>query len=61
MLKILGVNKVRLLTNNPAKLEGLTKYGIEIASREKIEVTPNEIDLNYLLTKQNKMGHLTNY
>lgn len=61
MLKILGVNKVRLLTNNPAKLEGLTKYGIEIASREKIEATPNEIDLNYLLTKQNKMGHLTNY
>ena len=61
MLKILGVNKVRLLTNNPAKLEGLSKYGIEIVSREKIEVMPNEIDLNYLKTKQNKMGHLTNY
>ncbi len=61
MLKILGITKVRLLTNNPAKLEGLTKYGIEISAREKIEVEPNEIDFNYLLTKQNKMGHLTNY
>lgn len=61
MLEILGVNKIRLLTNNPAKLEGITKYGIEITKREKIEVTPNDIDLNYLLTKQNKMGHMTSY
>lgn len=61
MLKLLGIHKIRLLTNNPTKLEGLTKYGIEITSREKIEVVPNEVDINYLLTKQNRMGHLTNY
>lgn len=61
MLKILGVNKIKVLTNNPKKLEGLTKYGIEITERLKIEVSPNDIDKDYLLTKQNKMGHLTDY
>lgn len=61
MLKILNIQKVKLLTNNPSKLQGLTKYGIEIVSREKIEVNPNDIDLGYLLTKQNKMGHMTHY
>ncbi len=61
MLKNLGVNKIKLLTNNPTKLEDLTKYGIEIAERLKIEVTPNDVDMNYLMTKQQKMGHMTNY
>lgn len=61
ILKTLGVNQIRLLTNNPAKLEGLKKYGIEIMQRQKIEVKPNDIDRNYLITKQEKMGHLTNY
>jgi len=61
ILKTLGINKIKVLTNNPKKLEGLTKYGIEITKRLKIEVTPNNIDKEYLLTKQNKMGHLTDY
>ena len=61
MLREFGIKKVKLLTNNPAKLDGLTKYGIEITERIKIEVKPNDIDLNYLLTKQNKMGHMTTY
>lgn len=61
MLKILGINKIKLLTNNPTKIEGLSKYGIDVTSREKIEVEPNDINLNYLLTKQNKMSHMTDY
>lgn len=61
MLKDFGIHKIRLLTNNPTKLEGLTKYGIEITERLKIEVNPNDVDINYLITKQEKMGHMTNY
>ncbi len=61
MLKILGINKIKLLTNNPAKIEGLSKYGIQVVTREKIEVQPNDVNLNYLLTKQNKMSHMTDY
>lgn len=61
ILKILGVSKIKLLTNNPLKLEGLTEYGIEITKRIKIEVKPNDTDLKYLITKQEKMGHMTNY
>lgn len=61
MLKILGISKVRLLTNNPTKIEGISKYGIEVVTREKIEVEPNDVNLNYLLTKQNKMSHMTDY
>ena len=61
ILKELGVNKVKLLTNNPEKISGLTKYGIEVIERQKLEVVPNDIDFNYLKTKQEKMGHMTNY
>lgn len=61
ILKVLGVNKIRLLTNNPKKIEGLTQYGIQVIEREKIEVVPNSIDFNYLMVKQEKMGHMTNY
>jgi 3,4-dihydroxy 2-butanone 4-phosphate synthase/GTP cyclohydrolase II len=54
----LGVHKMRLLTNNPKKVVGLEGYGIEITKRVPIEICPNESNIKYMKTKQNKMGHL---
>ena len=57
MLRHLGVHKMRLLTNNPVKRVGLEAYGLEIVENVPIEITPNEYNLRYLKTKQNRMGH----
>lgn len=61
MLKSLGVNKVRLMTNSPDKMDQLSKYGIEITERVPIQMEISEHDAFYLKTKQEKMGHLLNY
>jgi len=58
MLSELGVQKLKLLTNNPKKIVGLKGYGLEVAARQPIEIAPNEINEHYLLTKRDKMGHL---
>ncbi|RLA63118.1 MAG: bifunctional 3,4-dihydroxy-2-butanone-4-phosphate synthase/GTP cyclohydrolase II [Epsilonproteobacteria bacterium] len=58
ILKLVNIKKIKLLTNNPSKLLGLLKYGIEISERLSLEVEPNEVNLHYLKTKQDKMGHL---
>jgi 3,4-dihydroxy 2-butanone 4-phosphate synthase/GTP cyclohydrolase II len=58
ILSDLGVHKMRLLTNNPKKIVGLEGYGIEITKRVPIEICPNENNIRYMKTKQNKMGHL---
>ncbi len=58
MLRHLGVPSVRLLTNNPAKIEGLSKYGIEIAERVSVEPAYTEHNSTYLQTKKAKLGHL---
>ncbi|MBQ9646319.1 MAG: bifunctional 3,4-dihydroxy-2-butanone-4-phosphate synthase/GTP cyclohydrolase II [Prevotella sp.] len=58
MLRHLGVHKMRLMTNNPVKRVGLEAYGLEIVENVPIEVTPNEYNLRYLQTKQQRMGHL---
>lgn len=58
MLHALGVKSVRLLTNNPAKLEGLEEYGVKICSREEIEIHYNEVNEHYLLTKKLRMRHM---
>ena len=58
ILRELGVRRIRLLTNNPKKIAGLSGFGLTIDSREPIEMNHNERNLNYLLTKQRKMGHL---
>lgn len=58
MLRHLGVHKMRLLTNNPAKRVGLEAYGLEIVENVPIEVRPNEYNQRYLKTKQDRMGHM---
>ena len=57
ILRLLGIQKMRLMTNNPVKRVGLEAYGLEIVENVPIEVTPNEYNLRYLRTKQNRMGH----
>jgi len=54
----LGVNKLRLLTNNPRKFIGLDGYGLEIQERVPIEIPPNSCNIKYLKTKKEKMGHI---
>lgn len=58
MLRDLGVRRVRLLTNNPKKIKGLERYGIEVESRQPIEIPPRAGNLRYLRTKREKLGHL---
>ena len=57
ILRQLGIQKMRLLTNNPVKRVGLEAYGLEIVENVPIEVVPNEYNLRYLQTKQSRMGH----
>ncbi|RMG29517.1 MAG: bifunctional 3,4-dihydroxy-2-butanone-4-phosphate synthase/GTP cyclohydrolase II [Bacteroidetes bacterium] len=57
ILRDLGVRKMRLMTNNPTKRAGLIGYGLEIVENVPIEITPNEHNAHYLLTKKLKMGH----
>ncbi|MCL2797049.1 MAG: GTP cyclohydrolase II [Firmicutes bacterium] len=58
ILRQLGVSKIRLLTNNPKKIEGLGQFGIEIVGRMPIEIPPGEENRAYLKSKREKMGHL---
>ena len=58
ILRNLGFAKVRLLTNNPRKIDALCDYGIDVVAREPIEVRPNAVNRRYLLTKQQRLGHL---
>ncbi|MDQ1517734.1 MAG: 2-phospho-L-lactate transferase [Actinomycetota bacterium] len=57
ILRYLGVTAVHLLSNNPEKAAGLAAAGVEIASVERLETTPNPDNLAYLRTKQTRMGH----
>lgn len=54
----LGLRKIRLMTNNPKKIVGISAYGLEIVERVPLKIPAREENKNYLLTKANKMGHL---
>lgn len=60
ILKDLGVEKIRLMTNNPKKISGISGYGIEIVERVPIEVSCNDKNEFYLRTKKERMGHILN-
>lgn len=57
ILNMLGVKKIRLLSNNPVKRVGLEAYGLEIVENVPVEITPNKYNERYLRTKQERMGH----
>ncbi|MEM5947665.1 bifunctional 3,4-dihydroxy-2-butanone-4-phosphate synthase/GTP cyclohydrolase II [Spirochaetia bacterium 38H-sp] len=54
----LGLSSIRLMTNNPKKLVGLSGYGLSITAREPVEIKPNPKNEFYLATKKEKMGHM---
>lgn len=60
MIKDLGVKNIRLMTNNPQKINDLQKHGITIDERVPLHVSETKENIAYLQTKQEKMGHLLN-
>ncbi|MBQ7651636.1 MAG: bifunctional 3,4-dihydroxy-2-butanone-4-phosphate synthase/GTP cyclohydrolase II, partial [Victivallales bacterium] len=58
ILKSLGIESIRLLTNNPRKIKGLEGYGLSITGREPLVIPPQEFDEKYLQTKKDRMEHL---
>lgn len=58
MLRVLGIERIRLLTNNPDKLTGLAACGIDVTSREAHIFDPNGVNDAYLKTKAERFGHL---
>jgi len=57
ILNMLGIRKMRLMTNNPVKRIGLEGYGLEVVENVPIEVAPNPYNLRYMHTKKERMGH----
>ncbi len=60
ILADLGIEKIRLLTNNPRKIAGLEGYGLKVVERVPLEITPSENNKYYLKTKKERLGHLLN-
>jgi 3,4-dihydroxy 2-butanone 4-phosphate synthase / GTP cyclohydrolase II len=58
ILRQLGVRSIKLMTNNPRKISGLSGYGLTISERVPIQMNHNEKNEFYLKTKQQKLGHL---
>jgi len=58
ILRDLRYSKVRLLTNNPRKIQALREYGIDVVAREPLEIAPNVSNARYLATKRDRLGHL---
>ncbi|OPY58493.1 MAG: Riboflavin biosynthesis protein RibBA [Pelotomaculum sp. PtaU1.Bin035] len=60
ILADLGLEKIRLMTNNPRKIAGLEGYGLKVVERVPVEIRPGKNNRFYLATKQKKLGHLLN-
>lgn len=58
IIKALGVTRVRLLSNNPEKVQALERAGVKVVERVPCEVTPSPHAEEYLRTKKEKLGHL---
>ena len=58
ILADLGLNKIRLLTNNPRKRIGLEGYGLNIVERVPLEIKANKFNKRYLSVKKSKLGHM---
>jgi GTP cyclohydrolase II len=58
MLGHFQLTEIRLLTNNPAKLDALTQAGIKVESSQRLQVGSNPLNQAYLGTKRDLMGHL---
>ncbi|TCP58090.1 3,4-dihydroxy 2-butanone 4-phosphate synthase/GTP cyclohydrolase II [Tumebacillus sp. BK434] len=61
ILRDLGVQKIRLLTNNPRKIRGLSGHGLEVVERVALQMEHNENNEGYLKTKQAKLGHMLKF
>jgi 3,4-dihydroxy 2-butanone 4-phosphate synthase/GTP cyclohydrolase II len=57
ILADLGLTTIRVLTNNPRKISGISGFGLSVVSQEPIEVEPNDQNRDYLATKRDKLGH----
>jgi len=57
VLADLGTTSIRLLTNNPAKMDAMQSLGVNVVERIPIEIEPNAINREYMRTKREKMGH----
>jgi GTP cyclohydrolase II len=58
MLRALGIDHVRLLTNNPEKVKGLEMAGVQVTERVAHQMPANPHNADYLATKRKKSGHL---
>jgi 3,4-dihydroxy 2-butanone 4-phosphate synthase/GTP cyclohydrolase II len=61
ILRDLGVASVRLLTNNPDKVDGLERYAMPVTERVALEAEPHETNRDYLRAKRDRLGHLLNH
>ena len=61
ILEDLGVHELRLMTNNPEKIDGIAAFDLKIIERVPIQMELGKNDAFYLLTKKEKMGHLLTY
>ena len=60
MLYLLGVRRMKLMTNNPRKIVGLHGHGLEVVERIPLEIESNPGNKQYLHTKKSKLGHMLN-
>jgi GTP cyclohydrolase II len=58
VLRHFQVTRIRLMSNNPSKFDGLRAAGIDVVERVPIEIAPSDSSENYLRTKKAKLGHL---